>query len=283
MKLYYYKDPAGNFGDDLNPWLWPQLFPKPIEECFEDEILFVGIGSILNHKIPEYPVKKVVFGSGFGYGSPPSFTGHWRFHCVRGPLTARALKLPDYIAICDSALLVRELIQPAQRAEYSAAFMPHHTVAKYDNWPRICESLGIYYIDPTAPVANSVDAIRKSALVISESLHGAIIADAFRVPWIPVRTRPRIAEFKWHDWCASLQLEHRFEWLPPAWNKNIDSSLKRLLRPCSSSVARRRLQWLMHFGKRRLSKEAVFKQVYARLLTAYGELVKEAVDLKGIG
>ena len=27
MKIYYFKDPVGNFGDDLNSWLWDTLIP----------------------------------------------------------------------------------------------------------------------------------------------------------------------------------------------------------------------------------------------------------------
>lgn len=27
MKLYYYESKEGNFGDDLNRWLWDSIFP----------------------------------------------------------------------------------------------------------------------------------------------------------------------------------------------------------------------------------------------------------------
>lgn len=277
MKLYYWKDPIGNFGDDLNPWLWPRLFPKSIEHCFDEDTLFVGIGSLLNHKIPKHPAKKVVFGAGFGYGSPPLVTDSWRFYCVRGPLTAKVLGLPESTAICDSSLLVRELIEPAQTAEHRVAFMPHHVTTKYDDWKSVCESLSIHYIDPTAPVENTIEAIRKSTLVISEAMHGAIVADAFRVPWIPVRIRPLIFEFKWQDWCSSLEIEHEFEWLPKIWNEHIDSVLKRRLHPFAMLLGRERLRWLIRFGRRRLSSETVFNQVYARLVETFSKLVEEAI------
>jgi succinoglycan biosynthesis protein ExoV len=276
VKLYYYKDPIGNFGDDLNPWLWPQLFPKSIEHCFDNDTLFLGIGSVLNHKIPEHPNKKIVFSSGFGYGTLPSITDSWRFICVRGPLTAKLLHLPESTAICDGALLVRELIGPAQTIEYEVSFMPHHLTAKYDDWRSICESLGYNYIDPASPVDYVIDSIRKSGVVISESLHGAIIADAFRIPWIPVRTRPRIAEFKWQDWSRSVGLEHHFEWLSPAWIANIDSRLKRIVRPISISLAKVKLQRLVCSGRRRLSNEMVFNSVYMRLLESFNSVVEES-------
>src|ERR671933_1813427 len=103
MQLYYRSPPGGNFGDDLNPWLWPQLLPYPLEQCLDDDTLFIGVGSILNHRIPAHPTKKLVFGSGFGYGSPPQVTGDWQFVGVRGPLTAKVLGLPSSVTYGDTA------------------------------------------------------------------------------------------------------------------------------------------------------------------------------------
>jgi succinoglycan biosynthesis protein ExoV len=277
LQLYYYQDPIGNFGDDLNPWLWPRLLPKPVEQCFDSDTLFLGIGSILNQKIPSQPLKKIVFGSGFGYGSPPAITSGWRFYCVRGPLTAQVLELPAEKAICDSAILIREHVPPANKTRYRAAYMPHHLTALYDNWRAVCDTLSIHYIDPAAPVEQTLEAIRSSEVVITEAMHGAIVADALRVPWIPVRTRPRIAEFKWRDWSSSLGIEHKFEWLSPVWNSHIDSTMKRRLHPLAANIARERLRWLLRFGKRRLSQDRVFNTVYERLRTAFHEMVTAAV------
>lgn len=274
MQLYYYRDPIGNFGDDLNPWLWPQLFSRPLEQCFDDDTLFLGIGSILNQKVPSQPTKKVVFGSGFGYGSLPSVTDQWQFYCVRGPLTAKVLGLPTQKAISDSAVLIRERIPPTQKATQCAAFMPHHLTAHYDRWQDVCESLNIRYIDPAAPVEETIEAIRTSEVIVTEAMHGAIVADAVRVPWIPVRTRPRIAEFKWQDWSSSLQIEHKFEWLTPIWNPQIDSNLKRVLHPVAAQVGKERLRWLVRHGKRRLSQDDVFSQVYERLVGSFQQLVE---------
>jgi succinoglycan biosynthesis protein ExoV len=275
LKLYYYRDPIGNFGDDLNPWLWPRIFPEPLDDYFDQDTLFLGIGSILNHKVPQIPRKKIVFGSGFGYGSTPKITEDWRFYCVRGPLTARALGLPESLAICDSSILVKKLFGHSIKKEHQVSFMPHHTVAEYDNWKSVCESISVGYIDPAADVEITIDQIRKSSLVISEALHGAIIADAFRVPWIPVRTRPRIVEFKWQDWARSLGMEHHFEWLPPVWSEDIDKRWKQLLHPFISRVARARMLWLIKYGKRRLSSELVFNRVYERLSQEFDRLITE--------
>jgi len=276
MKLYYYEAPHRNFGDDLNPWLWPRIFPKPLEECGDDDTLFLGIGSILNHKVPAVPPKKVVFGSGVGYGPLPAVTDRWRFFCVRGPLTAKALGLPESLALGDSALLVREVVEPAPAPEYRASFMPHHLTVPHDDWKDVCDALSIRFIDPTAPVDCTIDAVRRSALLITEAMHGAIVADALRVPWIPVRSRPRILEFKWRDWSSALGIEHTFEWLPPIWSETIDSSAKRILHVPARLLARGRLQWLVRFGKRRLSADSNFRRVYGRMRDAFARLIEQA-------
>lgn len=273
MKLYFYKDAVGNFGDDLNPWLWPQLFPKPIEQCFDNETLLVGIGSLLNHKIPPHPQKKLIFGSGFSYGSLPQVTDLWQFICVRGPLTAKALGLPETTAITDGAFLLPKVINPQQNSLHKASFMPHHLTAKYDNWRNVCAALDICYIEPADPIEKTIASIVNSSVVITESLHGAIVADAYRIPWIPVRTRPRIVEFKWQDWCLSLDINHEFEWLPPAWGEDIDLRWKQMVRPITTPLAQARLQWVFLYGKRRISKDNKFKVVYSRLTDSFDRLV----------
>ena len=87
--LYYCKIASGNFGDDLNPWLWSRLAPEVCQ--VENKTLFVGIGTILTCRIPVEPIK-MVFGSGcWGHGPLPRLDDRWKVYCVRGPLTAAPL------------------------------------------------------------------------------------------------------------------------------------------------------------------------------------------------
>lgn len=276
MELYYYRDSIGNFGDDLNNWLWPQLFPYSMDEAFDENTLFIGIGSLLNHKIPTLPPKKVIFGSGYGYGDLPEVNDQWKFYCVRGPLTAKKLNLPEDVAISDGALLIRDVVKPLGMSKYPVAFMPHHQTCKYDDWGSICDELLIQYIDPGDPVGKTIDVIRNSSVLITEAMHGAIVADVLRVPWIPVRTRKRILHFKWQDWSNSVGLDHSFEWLTPAWSEGIDRKYKRSLYPVSRRLARERLRWIIKFGKKRLSNEKVLDQVYERMSDAFHRFLNDA-------
>ena len=69
MKLVYAKMEPGNFGDELNAYLWPRLFPKA---CSSDKAIdFIGIGTILSPMVARTRRCKVVFGSGAGYWKVP--------------------------------------------------------------------------------------------------------------------------------------------------------------------------------------------------------------------
>jgi succinoglycan biosynthesis protein ExoV len=72
----------------------------------------------------------------------------------------------------------------------------------------------IRYIDPLAPVPEICAQLARSSLVIAEAMHGAIVADAFRVPWIPASTSGRFNLFKWQDWAMSLGMSPVVHALP---------------------------------------------------------------------
>lgn len=226
MRLYFHKDPLGNVGDDLNPWLWPRVFPGLLGgEVFHNPVqrdalatstpLFVGIGTLLNQSIPaENP--KIVFGSGVGYGTPPTIDQTWEFISVRGPLTAKKLGLPPDLAIVDPAVLAVDYFKATSSSPQTLAYMPHCASARAADWKGICDELGIRFIDPHWPVERVLQEIYSTSTLLTEALHGAIFADSFRVPWVPINTSPAILNFKWHDWCASVGLTYqpiRFETL----------------------------------------------------------------------
>lgn len=230
MKLFYCDVPSGNFGDDLNLYLWPKLLPEafegvvrfwPAEPKVVDrddpaDTLFSGIGTLLLDKVPAGS-KKIVFGSGTGKAAHPQIDANWEFYCVRGPLTAKALDLPAPLAIADPAILVRLLPPVTQQKCYKTAFMPHWCQAQSGVWQKICRTIGIHFIDPRWPPAQVLQSIGASECMISEALHGAIVADALRVPWVAVSSRHHIQDFKWQDWCLSVGLSYAPVTIPAIW------------------------------------------------------------------
>jgi succinoglycan biosynthesis protein ExoV len=216
MKLFYFRAPNGicNFGDELNPYLWPRLLPGAFDEDHETQ--FVGIGTLLNDRLPA-AARTVVFGSGVGYYGPPRRSDTWSIYCLRGPMSARALGLDVSVAITDPAALVARLEPSTPLPERSTyAFMPHWQ-SEPDVWKMLCARIGCGFIDPRGEPAAVLESLRRTDVLITEAMHGAIVADALRIPWVPVRTREAINSFKWEDWCGSMAIEYCPHVLPTVW------------------------------------------------------------------
>jgi succinoglycan biosynthesis protein ExoV len=215
-----YRTSRGNFGDDLNDWLWPLLAPELCEPGNPN--IFLGIGTIISTSIPADKTK-VVFGSGIGTQRPPDVRRRWHFYAVRGPLTAARLGLPEELAITDPAILVRSLRRDSIPKKYPSAFMPHYQSFGQANWSLLCQEAGIHLIDPREPVETVLDQIQSSELLLAEAMHGAIVADAFRVPWIPIRLYGHFLDFKWNDWTQSIQTPLNIRDVPPIFERKLMS------------------------------------------------------------
>jgi succinoglycan biosynthesis protein ExoV len=216
VKLFYFRGANGisNFGDELNRHLWPRLLPGAFDD--DGPTQFVGIGTLLNDRLPDAP-RTVVFGAGVGYYGPPKQSDGWSIYCVRGPLSAHALGLEASAAITDPAALVGQLEPTTPVSErWGYAFMPHWQ-SEPDAWKALCARVGYAFIDPRDDPETVLAALRRTDVLITEAMHGAIVADALRVPWIPVRSRDGINPFKWEDWCRSMALEYRPHLLPTLW------------------------------------------------------------------
>lgn len=212
MKLRYYKLPKGerNFGDELNPWLWEKLIPGILDE--DASVAFVGIGSLINNGLPQktrYARKIVIFGTGVGYGKGvPKIDESYTIYCVRGLLSAQVLGISEKLAITDGAVLIRQVFSNQAPKKYRFSYMPHYELAG-KGWETVCQKLGFGYIDPRWSVEQVLSSISETEILLAEAMHGAIIADALRVPWLPITTNSSILAFKWQDWCSSIGVEYQ--------------------------------------------------------------------------
>lgn len=220
MKLYVWRDAKTNFGDELNHWLMPKVFPGLFDEDEAD--LFLGIGSVIFDFHPRAS-RKIVFGSGYGgYTALPDFDETWRFHGVRGPHTARACGLEAGSVAGDTAILLRAHRQRPSAAPKGVAFMPHWQSVERGRWAAACALAGVRLIDPADDVETILAAIESSELVIAEAMHGAIVADALRVPWVPVLPTRRAERMKWWDWAEALDLDLKMQ---VAWPSSLAEAL----------------------------------------------------------
>ncbi|CDN55689.1 Succinoglycan biosynthesis protein ExoV [Neorhizobium galegae bv. officinalis bv. officinalis str. HAMBI 1141] len=215
MKAYYWESHHGNFGDDLNLWLWDALLPG-----FRDvhpEVLLVGVGTVLNPVLLPVGQKKLVIGSGYGYGTPPDVTdaAEWDVRTVRGPMTAAKLGISTDKAITDPAVMIADMPEFQNLPKiHRKTFIPHWESAEFGMWNAVCEPVGLTYLDPRGEAKSVIRHIAQSELIIAESMHGAILADAFRVPWVAVSSSRSINNFKWNDWAKSVGTTYEPRYVP---------------------------------------------------------------------
>jgi len=217
MKLTYFEGVPPNFGDELNAFVWDEILPAGFLDADPSE-LFLGIGSILWDNYPT-EAKKIVAGSGYGgYTAPPNMQdGSWDVIFVRGPRTAARFNLPAEKAICDSALLLRLLPTADVKAKPTkVAFMPHFESLERGLWTQVCDRAQIPMIDPRGDPHEIMDRIRAVDVLITEAMHGAIVADALRTPWICARPVQALHQAKWLDWSESLNIVLRAHALYPS-------------------------------------------------------------------
>lgn len=208
MTPFYWESAHGNFGDDLNLWLWDFLLPGFRE--IADDVLLVGVGTVLNAALLPPEGRKLVIGSGFGYGEAPDMSGSdWDVRALRGPLTAAKFGHDPSFGIVDPAVMVTDMPEFQTIAKTGGTvFVPHWESTVGGLWPQLCRLAGIGYIDPCDEAGDVIRRIAGADLVIAESMHAAILADAFRVPWVAVSTSASINSFKWNDWAQSLGLTY---------------------------------------------------------------------------
>jgi hypothetical protein len=224
MELCYYKSTIGNFGDDLNPYIFNQLIPN-FSDLSDDYVIFF-IGTILYDNfvganlIRDFDKKKkIVLGSGVRFiDKPPTIDSTWDVRFLRGPLSSLSLFNSFENFITDPAYLIREMPffeNLTNIKKYKISIMPHFLSIDKIEWQKLCDEFGVNFIDPECKDLEFIlSEIAMSELIITEAMHGAIIADAFRIPWKRFKyssyvfEKEIVSEFKWSDWLFSMKLKN---------------------------------------------------------------------------
>ncbi len=260
MKLFYYKAKKGNFGDDLNTLVWPQLIGDLLNKK-HNNIIIIGMGTILDDRLPK-DKKKIILGSGVRLAcKPPVVDSTWDIRALRGPLSAMALNVSKNYAVTDPGILVKKFFKSSSGNRDRISFMCHFRTPLKGAWEFIAKELDFNIINPTSSVKECINIISRSKLVITESLHGAIVADALRVPWIRVKMHVQhketnsVNDFKWMDWMASMDIKPNSYTLPRFWPET--RGLKRYIK---LKIIKNKLKKIAREENACLSRDDVLKQ-----------------------
>jgi len=147
---------------------------------------------------------------------------------VRGPRTTKTFGLDPDLAIGDSAILLRKLVDlNSRRKEKVIGYMPHWESMERGNWEQVCKLAGIKLIDPRHSVENVLEELLNCEFLVTEAMHGAIVGDALRIPWIAITPHEPTHREKWFDWAEALGLELHSHYLPPSTVGEIKAKIRR--------------------------------------------------------
>ena len=166
-----------------------------------------------------------------GYGQLPEIDEKFIFHAVRGRKTAEALGIDESLAITDSAILIRTVdIPKANKKSFKFGYMPHHDSIEIFDWESICRKLDIHYVCPTWDVEQVLMEITKCDTLLCEAMHGAIVADSLRIPWVPVFCYEHIDSFKWEDWLQTVKLPYKPNFITSIYDVDRNFNYKTLVK-----------------------------------------------------
>jgi len=201
-----------NLGDILNPIIAEHFGLKEVRRiskrnCKRFEHYFM-IGSILQRCTD----KSIIWGSGLISEEAKCQQAPKNILAVRGPLTRK--KLIEQGIACpeifgDPALLLPEIYpSPDKIKKYKLGIIPHFN-DKNDAWLRLeflnQSDIKIIDIQNKHPL-KVVDEMLSCEYIISSSLHGIIIADAYKIPsvWIEFEKPFEDGHFKFQDYFYSV-------------------------------------------------------------------------------
>jgi hypothetical protein len=154
----------------------------------------LAVGSVLHHVAQ----KDVVWGAGVLRAGTIELPNDARVLAVRGPLSRGMIRgdVPEVYG--DPAILVPLIFTPQESKRFRVGVVPHYRdrgVFAYAD-PAIAE------IDVTTDWRDIVTAIVQCETVLSSSLHGLIVAEAYGVPAVWVRLSDRVArqDIKFDDY-----------------------------------------------------------------------------------
>ncbi len=203
---------ALNFGDLLTPALLRSygVLPKFTQcqgNCIPCARTLVSCGSILGWIGEDF--SGYVLGSGLGMESEGKAMPNAKFLCVRGALTRAAMGLDNSVLLGDPGLLSDRLFNAKTvEKKYKIGIVPHqieHDGASVSSFLSKLQigAVKLKLISTRRFPLEVIKDIASCEYIISSSLHGLVISDAFGIPSARVCFGQKIGDFKFWDYFSA--------------------------------------------------------------------------------
>lgn len=219
LKLYWSRSKP-NFGDAMSPMICERLAGCRVVYASRRRCDLVAQGSLL-HRFHEWFLhpRIHVWGTGF-IEACRARRSRFHYHAVRGRHTAALIQGPTIRTFGDPGLLADVLWPELKRTakRYRVGLVPHYEDRADPRTQTLANALRCCtVIDVFGDVTEVLRQIAGCECVLSSSLHGLIVADAFGVPnaWIKLSQKIRGGDFKFRDYYSVFDLDARVSALAP--------------------------------------------------------------------
>ena len=207
-----------NWGDDLNYYFLKELTGRPIVFYHNFKFAkllklknYLCIGTLLD-AVNYSNAETIVWGSGVS-GEERTFIHPESIKAVRGVKTKEfcdryKVECPNIFG--DPALLLPKIYIPSVKKKYRLGIIPHVIDQRHHLIQEISkkQSDEILIIDLAhyKKWTDVIDQVNSCERILSSSLHGLIVSDAYQVPncWIELSGNISGGYFKFHDYASSV-------------------------------------------------------------------------------
>lgn len=188
-----------NFGDELTPYVLEYATGRKVRWTPAKSAEVIAVGSIIEYYARRSTSNAIVWGAGLRDVPSPETLDRIKnsvggFAAVRGPRTARILgQSAAGAALGDPGVLAPELVKYSNPRR-GVLYLPHFrtwTTPTGRKELKVARELGMRIAPPSLAPLDMIEAISKSDLVLSSSLHGVIVAHALGVPVQSLRIKSR--------------------------------------------------------------------------------------------
>lgn len=228
MKVYWWKGPHyPNVGDELSRIILEEYFNAPVEHAPIKQAELLSTGSVLgwafNDAETERTTPLAVVGSGFMHtGVVPFSSPSLKIYSVRGYLSRNHLGHlgTGKVGLGDPGLLAGKITnRSAPEIASELGIILHSANSNNDELKKKFEPLNPRFIETrTDDLDNFAHEITACKTILSQSLHGLVVADSLGIPnaWLNLGSLHPGGSFKFFDYFSTVGREfYKFVWGVP--------------------------------------------------------------------